>query len=166
MNCTVTEPITYLTALINGFTYGLIFLSNGAFGLIFGPGNGGHTWQHSGVINLTFLAYVIGSLIGFAFQPLQERIYHQGIAKRGKWPEGRWATCLVGVWFMPIGLFIAAWTSYAFVPWIGPFIGFTVFGIGFFSIINAILVSSLPDLCLTIASANQWRTHRFFYRTM
>jgi hypothetical protein len=39
-----TEPITYLCAGINGFAYGMIFLSNEAFGLIFGPGNGGHNW--------------------------------------------------------------------------------------------------------------------------
>ncbi|CAD6582632.1 MAG: hypothetical protein CYPHOPRED_002084 [Cyphobasidiales sp. Tagirdzhanova-0007] len=136
-----TEPITYLTALINGFTFGLIFLSNEAFGLVFSAasGNGGHPWTHSGIVNLTFLAFVIGALIGFALQPLQERIYHRGVAQRGKWPEGRWASSLVGVWLMPIGLFIAAWTSYAFVPWIGPVIGFTVFGVGFFCIINAIL---------------------------
>ena len=39
-----TEPITYLCAGINGFTYGLIFLSNEAFPLVFGAGNHGHGW--------------------------------------------------------------------------------------------------------------------------
>jgi len=134
-----TEPITYLTALINGYTYGLIFLSNEAFPLIFGPGNNGHGWTSSGLVNLTFAAYVVGSLIGFATQPIQERIYHKGIAKRGKWPEGRWASSLVGVWLMPIGLMIAAWTSYNYIVFIAPLIGFTLFGIGFFIVISAIL---------------------------
>lgn len=39
-----TEPITYLTAGINGFIFGMIFLSNEAFALVFGPGNNGHGW--------------------------------------------------------------------------------------------------------------------------
>ncbi len=40
----VTEPITYLCAGINGFAFGMIFLSNEAFPLVFGSGNGGHGW--------------------------------------------------------------------------------------------------------------------------
>lgn len=108
-------------------------------GFLSGPGNNGHGWTSSGLVNLTFAAYVVGSLIGFATQPIQERIYHRGIAKRGKWPEGRWASSLVGVWLMPLGLMIAAWTSYRYIVFIAPLIGFTLFGIGFFIVINAIL---------------------------
>lgn len=40
---------------------------------------------------------------------------------------------------MPIGLFIAAWTSYRNIVFIAPLIGFTVFGVGFYMIITAIL---------------------------
>lgn len=54
-----TEPITYLCAAVNGkstatlarreltavgFIFGMIFLSNEAFPLVFGPGNNGHGW--------------------------------------------------------------------------------------------------------------------------
>lgn len=40
---------------------------------------------------------------------------------------------------MPIGLMIAAWTSYNYIVFIAPLIGFTLFGIGFFIVISAIL---------------------------
>ena len=39
-----TEPITYLCAAINGWVFGIVFLSNEAFPLVFGEGNHGHGW--------------------------------------------------------------------------------------------------------------------------
>lgn len=124
-----TEPITYLSALINGLTYGIIFLANQAFPLIFGAGNGGHGWEGLGVINLTYLSFVVGAFIGFSLQPLQESFYQRRTARLGKSdPEARWKSSLYGIWLLPIGLFIAAWTSFASVPFIAPLIGFTLFG--------------------------------------
>ena len=42
---------------------GMIFLSNEAFPLIFGPGNNGHDWDNTGLVNLTFGAYVVGAVM-------------------------------------------------------------------------------------------------------
>ncbi|OCF36230.1 polyamine transporter [Kwoniella heveanensis BCC8398] len=135
-----TEPITYLCAGINGFAFGMIFLSNEAFPLVFGGGNGGHGWTHSGVVNLTFLAYVVGAFLGFALTPLQDAKYQAACRRRGfSDPEARWWSALWATPFMPIGLMIAAWTSYAHVPWIAPIIGLTLFGFGFYIILAAIL---------------------------
>jgi hypothetical protein len=44
-------------------TTGMIFLSNEAFPLIFGPGNNGHDWDNTGLVNLTFGAYVVGAVM-------------------------------------------------------------------------------------------------------
>jgi hypothetical protein len=44
-------------------TTGMIFLSNEAFPLIFGPGNNGHDWNNTGLVNLTFGAYVVGAVM-------------------------------------------------------------------------------------------------------
>lgn len=137
----VALQITYYSALINGLTYGIIFLANEAFPLVFGPGNNGHGWTHSGTVNLTYGSFVVGALIGFALQPFQERFYHNRVALNGgkSDPEARWYSSLYGIFLLPVGLFIAAWTSYPTLPWIAPIIGFTVFGIGFYVIICAIL---------------------------
>ncbi|WRT63889.1 uncharacterized protein IL334_000815 [Kwoniella shivajii] len=135
-----TEPITYLCAGINGFAFGMIFLSNEAFPLVFGSGNNGHGWTHSGTVNLTFLAYVVGAFLGFALTPLQEKKYHQLCAEKGfSNPEARWWSALWATPFCPIGLMIASWTSYNYLPWIAPIIGFTLFGFGFYIILAAIL---------------------------
>ena len=143
-----TEPITYLCAGINGFVYGMIFLSNEAFPLVFGPGNDGHGWTRlvtrplgeiyslnggcsSGLVNLTFGAYVVGAVIGFATTPLQEAKYHLACRRLGgSDPEARWWSSLWATVFIPAGLMIAAWTSYSYLPWIAPLIGFTMFGFG------------------------------------
>ncbi len=138
-----TEPITYLTAGINGFIFGMIFLSNEAFALVFGSGNNGHGWTRyvktrqpaltssSGAVNLTFGAYAVGAFIGFALQPLQESFYHRACKKNGgSDPEARWWSSLWGTPFIPLGLMVAAWTSYAYIPFIAPLIGFGMTGFG------------------------------------
>ncbi|WVQ85702.1 hypothetical protein IAT38_007868 [Cryptococcus sp. DSM 104549] len=135
-----TERITYLCAGINGFVFGMIFLSNEAFPLVFGTGNHGHGWTHSGVVNLTFGAYAVGAIIGFALTPLQEAQYRRACHRLGRSdPEARWWSSLWATPAMPLGLMIAAWTSYPTLPWIAPLIGFTLFGFGFYVILAAIL---------------------------
>lgn len=97
---------------------------------------------------------------GFLLQPLQERAYRNATAKAGgnSVPESRFYSSLYGIWLLPIGLFLAAWTSYPQINFIVPLIGFTLFGsewrfprstrsisltlrlsVGFFLIITAIL---------------------------
>ncbi len=88
-------------------------------------------WASSGTVNLTYGAYVVGALLGFALQPLQEAKYHRACQKLGASdPEARWWSSLWATPFIPAGLMIAAWTSYAYIPWIAPIIGFAMFGFG------------------------------------
>ncbi|KAL8287493.1 hypothetical protein RQP46_003351 [Phenoliferia psychrophenolica] len=136
-----TEPITYLCAGINALTYGVIFLANQAFPLIFGPGNGGHNWSSVGAQNLTYLSFVVGAVIGLILQPIQEAHYRRALFAAGgnSVPEARFYSSLFGIWLLPIGLFLAAWTSFASINFMAPIIGFTLFGIGFFMIITGIL---------------------------
>lgn len=118
-------------AFFNSFAYGMIFLSNEAFPLVFGTGNNGHNWTSTGLINLTFGAYVVGAVIAFCLQPLQERFYHKACKKEGRSdPEARWYSALYMTPFIPAGLMVAAWTSYARLPFIAPLIGFGMFGFG------------------------------------
>ncbi|EAW19342.1 uncharacterized protein NFIA_093040 [Aspergillus fischeri NRRL 181] len=66
-----TEPITLCSAVYNGFLYGLVYLFNEAFALVFGPGNG-HGFN-TGQQGLSFLGMAIGPIIAFCLYPLQER---------------------------------------------------------------------------------------------
>ena len=42
---------------INAINFGIVFLANQAFPLIFGVGNGGHGWTSLGAQNLTYLSF-------------------------------------------------------------------------------------------------------------
>ena len=81
---TLTRPIRFLTteaiiifaALYNGYLYGLSFLFNGAFSLVFGPkGKGFDTIG----VGLTFLGFALGVTLGPIINVWQERHYQRRI---------------------------------------------------------------------------------------
>lgn len=83
-----SEAIIVFGALYNGYLYGLSFLFNGAFGLVFGPE--GHGFNVVGV-GLSFLGIVIGISFGPVTNLWQERYYQRRIAGMGgkNVPEAR-----------------------------------------------------------------------------
>jgi multidrug resistance protein len=76
-----TEPITLCSAIYNGFLYGLVYLFNEAFPLVFGPGTG-HGFN-TGQQGLSFLGMAIGPIIAFCLYPLQERYYLRRVTANG-----------------------------------------------------------------------------------
>lgn len=136
-----TEPITGFAALWNGFLYGLIFLYNDAYAMIFGSENGGYGFS-PGLTQLTFLSLIIGSVIGGLSYPLiGERIYQSQIRRAGQSvPEARMIMGCFGCVLLPVGLFLTAWTCYpGKIHWIVPLLGPAIFGYGFFCVLFGIL---------------------------
>ncbi|KAL2830853.1 major facilitator superfamily domain-containing protein [Aspergillus cavernicola] len=134
-----TEPITLFSAIYNGFLYGLVYLFNEAFPLVFGAPNG-HGFN-TGQQGLAFLGMAIGPLLAFAFSPLQERYYLRRVAQnKGKSvPEARMWMARLGALLIPISLFWFGWTSYPSVHWIVPIIASSFFGAGLYIVILSIL---------------------------
>ncbi|UZJ55728.1 hypothetical protein CBS101457_005048 [Exobasidium rhododendri] len=149
-----TEPITMFASLWNGLLFGLIFLFNEAFVAVFGPGEG-YNWQHPGVVQLTFLALVVGEVIGYLLYPFtQERYYQKAIKKAGQSvPEARMASGVVGCCLLPVGLFIFAWTCDRSISFIVPLIGAAIFGLGFFQVLYGILSWTIDSYQEYAASA-------------
>ena len=69
-----TEAIVVFCALFNGYLYGISFLFNEAFSLVFGPR--GHGFATIGV-GLAFLGIVTGISLGPITNLWQERYYHR-----------------------------------------------------------------------------------------
>ena len=134
-----TEPITFFAAAYNGFLYGLVYLFNEAFPLVFGPEKG-HGFK-TGAQGLSFLGLTIGPIIAFLFYPLQERYYLQRVAANdGKGvPEARMWMARLGALLIPLSLFWFGWTSYPTIHWIVPIIASSFFGAGIYIIILSIL---------------------------
>lgn len=82
------EAIIVFGALYNGYLYGLSFLFNGAFSLVFGKE--GHGFDTIGV-GLSFLGIVVGISFGPVTNIWQERYYQRRIAHVGgkNVPEAR-----------------------------------------------------------------------------
>ena len=72
-----TEAIIIFASLYNGYLYGLSFLFNGAFSLVFGPD--GHGFEIHGV-GMCFLGIVVGVSIGPITNIWQERYYQRRVA--------------------------------------------------------------------------------------
>lgn len=125
-----TEPITFSAALYNGLIYGLVFLFNESFPLVFGRL---HHFTHAQT-SLTFLGLCIGSLIGCALYPLQERHYH-----KVRTPEARMWLSLPACFLLPVSLFWFAGCSTDKVHWIVPIIASTLFGAGIFVVVLGVL---------------------------
>ncbi|KAM0795731.1 MFS multidrug transporter-like protein [Usnea florida] len=129
-----TEAIIVFGALYNGYLYGLSFLFNGAFSLVFGME--GHGFDVLGV-GLTFLGIVAGISIGPITNIWQERYYQRRIAQTNgrNVPEARVQLGrLAGITF-PLSLFWFAWTTYKSVHWIVPIIASALWGWSFYTLI-------------------------------
>jgi len=105
-----TEPIVWTAAFYNGYLFGIIYLFQGSFTLVFGPeGHGFNTGEEG----LSFLGLLAGTLIGAALNPLQDRYYLRRIKEENKGvPEARMYLARWGTFLFPISLFWFAWTSY------------------------------------------------------
>ncbi|KAG8529727.1 uncharacterized protein KY384_005208 [Bacidia gigantensis] len=129
-----TEAIIVFGALYNGYLYGLSFLFNTAFPIVFGPA--GHGFKIS-KIGMSFLGIMVGISIGPITNLWQERYYQKRIARKGSKdePEARvQMSQLAGITF-PISLFWFAWTSFTSVHWIVPIIASALWGWSFYTLI-------------------------------
>jgi MFS family permease len=134
-----TEEITMAAAAYNGFIYGVVYLFNESFPLVFGSEEG-HGFD-TGQTGLTFLGIAVGALIAACFYPLQERYYLRRVAENnGKGvPEARMGQARFGAFLLPISLFWFAWTSYRSIHWIVPIIASSFFGAGIYIVILGVL---------------------------
>ncbi|KAF4177948.1 hypothetical protein CNMCM8927_000594 [Aspergillus lentulus] len=111
-----TEPIYLIVTIYMAFVYGLLFLFFEGFPIAFVEVRG---WEPQ-IASLTFLGLAIGLLIALVFT-----IYYtltvfkrQAMSTPGVIiPERRLPPMMIGAVILPPGMFWAAWTSQASVPW-------------------------------------------------
>ncbi|KAI5367577.1 putative major facilitator superfamily, MFS transporter superfamily [Septoria linicola] len=171
-----TETIVIFGALYNGFLYGLSFMFNGAFGLVFGEQGYGFTTQGVG---LCFLGLVIGISLGPVAGVWQERYYQRQIhngrkcsadsvdseasallessqSKAPKYmPEARVQLGKLAAILLPISLGWFAWTSPAEygIHWIVPVLATALFGFSFFTLIFMVAIYTEESYMVYSASA-------------
>ncbi|TGO38781.1 hypothetical protein BHYA_0067g00110 [Botrytis hyacinthi] len=132
-----TEPVILFTAAYNGYLFGIAFLFNGAFTVVFSDGYGFNTIQ-TGLANL---GVCVGALLGPVTHIWQERYYLRKITSPDgsirNIPEARVQLSMVGSVVFPISLFWFAWSAQpGSVHWIVPIIASTFYGWSFYTIIQ------------------------------
>lgn len=126
-----TEPITFSAALYNGLIYGIVFLFNEAFPLVFE-----NMYDFTPAeASLTFLGLCVGSIVASFFHPIQERHY-----LTVRTPESRMWLSLPACFLLPVSLFwFGGCTAGDGTHWIVPIIASTLFGAGIFVVVLGVL---------------------------
>lgn len=88
---------------------------------------------------LMFIPVAVGVLLSAACAPSVNKHYLSLYTTHGGKPpaEARLIPMMVSCWFIPIGLFIFAWTSYPSLSWAGPAMGGFPVGFGFIFLYNS-----------------------------
>ncbi|KAL7789896.1 major facilitator superfamily domain-containing protein [Trichoderma ceciliae] len=129
------ELIVLLISLYMSVLYGLLYMFFVAFPIVFQEGKG----YSAGITGLMFTPLAVGVLCSAACSPLVNRHYLKMVKKyNGKPPaEIRLIPMMLSCWFIPVGLFIFAWTSYTDLIWVGPALGGFPVGFGFIFLYNS-----------------------------
>lgn len=129
------ELIVLLISVYMSVLYGLLYMFFVAYPIIYQKGKG---WD-AGKTGLMFIPLAVGVLCSSFCAPLVNKHYMTLVRKHNGNPpaEARLIPMMISCWFVPIGLFIFAWTSYPHVSWAGPAFGGFPVGFGFIFLYNA-----------------------------
>ncbi|KAK6087437.1 major facilitator superfamily transporter [Seiridium cupressi] len=148
------ELIVFLISLYMSVLYGLLYMFFVAYPIIFQEGKG----FSAGITGLMFIPVAVGVILSALCSPLVNKHYLTLVKKHnGKPPaECRLIPMMFSCWFIPIGLFIFAWTSYTDLIWVGPALGGFPVGFGFIFLYNSAnnyLVDSYQHLAASALAA-------------
>ncbi|KAK5452410.1 Synaptic vesicle transporter SVOP [Exophiala xenobiotica] len=130
------EPIVFLISLYMSVLYGLLYMFFVAYPIVYVEGKG---WSE-GSTGLMFIPLAVGVILSAACAPFVNMHYLSICARypNGKPPaEARLIPMMFSCWFIPIGLFIFAWTSYPEMSYWGPMMGGFPVGFGFIFLYNS-----------------------------
>jgi hypothetical protein len=129
------ELIVLLISLYMSVLYGLLYMFFVAYPIIFEVRKG----YSSGTTGLMFIPVAVGVILSATCAPLVNKHYLALVAKHNGRPpaEARLIPMMLSCWFIPIGLFIFAWTSYERLIWVGPCLAGLPVGFGFIFLYNA-----------------------------
>ncbi len=153
------EPIVLLLSIYMAIIYGTLYMMFAAFPIVFQQQRG---WSE-GVGGLAFLGVAVGMIAAVIYTIPDNNRYNRAadaaIAKGAinAPPEARLPPSMLGSVFIPLGLFIFAWTNYPRIHWIVCIIFTAPFGFGmvlvFLSIMNY-LIDSYTIYAASVLAAN------------
>lgn len=133
----LSEIIVFLVTIYMSVNYGQLYMFFFAFPIVYMEGKG---WSASktGIMFIPIGVGVIASVFAAIFINRDYNKRAQKYIDRGENPppELRLIPMMFSCWFIPIGMFIFAWTSYPTVSWAGPCFSGLATGFGFTTLYN------------------------------
>ncbi|OCF37278.1 spermine transporter [Kwoniella heveanensis BCC8398] len=143
------EPIVLFMSFYLSFVYALLYATFFAFPIAFEEIRG---WS-PGMTGVAFVSIIVGIFIALFLMPIQEKLY----ARKPGCPESRLYPMMLGAIFLPVSLFIIAFTgAYARVHWMGMMVGGAIFGFCMVSVYisaNSYIVDSYADVAASAVAA-------------
>ncbi|GMM34481.1 Yhk8 protein [Saccharomycopsis crataegensis] len=145
------DPMMFTLCFYTGFTLSIIYMFFICLPYVlstvydFGVGAQG----------LCFLSFCVGMIATLPLNYYTHTVYEKKVARNGgvSQPEMRFTPLKYGVFFIPSGLMIIAWTSYRHVHWIGVLCGAATFGGGVSLVFSGVFTYTVDGYRLYSASA-------------
>ncbi|KAJ5948762.1 hypothetical protein N7454_002069 [Penicillium verhagenii] len=137
-----TESVVFFSGMWSAFTVGTLYLFTQSVEQVF-SGLYGWTPSQAGYVQG---AIVIGECVGWVGTLYSGRLYFNSASRNNEVPgtpipEARLYLAIVsGIVGLSGGMFVYAWTSYPFLPWIAPAVGLAMVGAG-----SVIVVTGISD---------------------
>lgn len=157
---TIKDPSIFFVNAYTGYFYGVFYTFFEVFPLVFPPFYGFNLGQ----TGLAFLACFVGVTIALLayFAYLTFYMVPDNIKNGLREQEHRLVPAIVGSFFLPVGLFVFAWTSDSNIHWIVPLIGVGIFVIGHFFVMQSLFIYipfSYPKYAASLFAGNSiWRS--------
>lgn len=133
----LSEIIVFLVTIYMSINYGQLYMFFFAFPIVYMEGKG---WSASktGIMFIPIGVGVISSVFAAIWINKDYNKRAQKYIDKGEVPppELRLIPMMYSCWFIPIGMFIFAWTSYPTVSWAGPCFSGLATGFGFTTLYN------------------------------
>lgn len=134
----LSELIVFLMTMYMTVVYGLLYMFFFAFPVVYMEGKG-FSASKTGVMFIpigvgVILSGISGIFINKDYNKRAQKYYDKGESPP---PELRLIPMMIGCWFIPVGLFIFAWTSYPRLSFLGPFFASFPIGFGFTILYNS-----------------------------
>lgn len=146
------DYMTLALCFYTGFTLAIVYMFFVSFPYIY------RTVFHFNIQDqgLSFLGLILGLSLTALVSPSIVNHYHEKLMDKNGGVhkvEHRFLPLMVGVFIVPVGLFIIGWTSYPNLFWIGPIIGSFIYGMGMILVFNGIFAYTVEAYRKYTASA-------------
>lgn len=151
------DPSVLFVNLYTAYFYGTYYTFFEVFPIVFGPFYGFNLGEIGTVFLANFTGATIGLIMYFAY--IHWYLIPDTIKNGLREQEHRLIPSIFGSFFLPVGMFMFAWTANAQIVWIVPLIGCCIFSIGGYLIVQGLFMyipMSYPNYGASLFTSNDF----------